>query len=68
MVKLQESTIKGNFLQQDVYGCISCIEFFSRRPDVFDGVIALSGLYHAGYFFSKLYNEQFIIHILSVII
>ncbi len=30
--------------------------FFFRRPDIFDTMIALSGLYHAGYFFGN-YQE-----------
>lgn len=31
--------------------------FFFRRPDIFDTVIALSGLYHASYFFGDYTDE-----------
>ena len=31
--------------------------FFFRRPDIFDTVIALSGLYHASYFFGDYSDE-----------
>ena len=33
--------------------------FFFRRPDLFDTLLALSGLYYAGYFFPN-YHEQLI--------
>ena len=32
-------------------GAVHAAKFFFRRPDLFEGVIALSGLYNAGYFF-----------------
>ncbi len=32
-------------------GATHALNFFLRFPDLFDGVIALSGVYHAGYFF-----------------
>ena len=32
-------------------GAFHAGNFFFRHPDLFDTVIALSGLYHAGYFF-----------------
>lgn len=31
--------------------------FFFRRPDIFDTVVALSGLYHASYFFGDYYDD-----------
>jgi esterase/lipase superfamily enzyme len=31
--------------------------FFFRRPDLFDGVVSLSGLFHADYFFPNYDNE-----------
>lgn len=37
-------------------GAYHALNFFLRRPDVFNGVIALSGLYHAGYFFPNYNN------------
>lgn len=33
--------------------------FFFRRPDLFDGILSLSGLFHADYFFPK-YNNALI--------
>lgn len=32
-------------------GATHALNFFLRRPDLFNGVIALSGVYHASYFF-----------------
>ncbi len=44
-----------------VYGCsmgaYHAMNFFLRRPDVFDGVLALSGIYHCGYFIENFSNE-----------
>ena len=37
-------------------GAYHALNFFLRCPDIFDGVIALSGLYHAGYFFPNYNN------------
>ena len=34
-------------------GAYHALNFMLRRPDIFDGVLALSGLYHAGYFFEN---------------
>ena len=31
--------------------------FFFRRPDLFDGIVSLSGLFHADYFFPNYDNE-----------
>ena len=31
--------------------------FFFRRPDLFDGVVSLSGLFHADYFFPQYHNQ-----------
>jgi esterase/lipase superfamily enzyme len=31
--------------------------FFFRRPDLFDGIVSLSGLFHADYFFPSYNNE-----------
>ena len=31
--------------------------FFFRRPDLFDGIVSLSGLFHADYFFPEYDNE-----------
>lgn len=38
-------------------GAYHAANFFLRRPDIYDGTIALSGLYHAGYFFPDYHNE-----------
>jgi esterase/lipase superfamily enzyme len=49
---------KGKFFTTGCsMGAYHALNFFLRRPDIFDGVIALSGLYHAGYFFPNYNNE-----------
>ncbi|MCI6032622.1 esterase family protein [Fusobacterium varium] len=49
---------KGKFFTTGCsMGAYHALNFFLRRPDIFDGVMALSGLYHAGYFFPNYNNE-----------
>lgn len=36
-------------------GAFHAVNFFTRRPDIFDAVVALSGVYHSGYF---IHNYQ----------
>ena len=40
-------------------GATHALNFFLRRPDLYKGVIALSGVYHASYFFPN-YNDELI--------
>lgn len=40
-------------------GAYHAVNFLLRRPDLFDSVIALSGLFHASYFFPN-YNDEVI--------
>lgn len=44
-----------------VYGCsmgaFHAMNFFCRRPDIFDAVLALSGIYEAGFFIKGFSNE-----------
>lgn len=40
-------------------GATHALNFFLRRPDLYNGVIALSGVYHASYFFPN-YNDEMI--------
>lgn len=37
-------------------GAYHALNFFLRKPDIFDGTLALSGLYHASYFFPNYNN------------
>ena len=37
-------------------GATHALNYFLRRPDLFDSVIALSGVYHAGYFFGNYHD------------
>lgn len=34
-------------------GATHAMNFFCRRPDLFDGTMAMSGIYHAGFFFEN---------------
>ena len=38
-------------------GATHALNFFLRRPDIFDGVIALSGVYDAKYFFHDYFDD-----------
>lgn len=38
-------------------GAAHAVNFFLRRPDIFDSVIALSGLYSADFFFNGYYDD-----------
>lgn len=38
-------------------GAFHALNFFLRRPDLFDKVIALSGIYHADFFFKEYHDE-----------
>lgn len=38
-------------------GASHALNFFLRRPDIFKGVIALSGIYHASYFFNNYMDD-----------
>lgn len=38
-------------------GAFHALNFFLRRPDLFDKVIALSGIYHADFFFQDYHDE-----------
>jgi len=38
-------------------GAYQAVNFFLRRPDIFDYVLALSGIYHTGYFINDIHNE-----------
>lgn len=38
-------------------GAFHALNFFLRRPDLFDKVIALSGIYHADFFFHDYHDE-----------
>lgn len=38
-------------------GAYHALNFFLRRPDLFNRVIAMSGLYHADYFFQDYHDE-----------
>ena len=38
-------------------GAFHALNFFLRRPDLFDKVIAMSGIYHADYFFHDYHDE-----------
>lgn len=40
-------------------GGYHAVNFFLRRPDLFEGCLSLSGLFHAGYFFGD-YNDEMI--------
>lgn len=53
--------ISGNTEKRMTTGCsmgaFHAANFFFRRPDLFDTVIALSGMYEAGYFFGDYSDE-----------
>lgn len=38
-------------------GAYQALNFFLRKPDVFDMVLGLSGIYHSGYFFKQYADE-----------
>ena len=38
-------------------GAYQAVNFFLRRPDVFDSVLSLSGIYHSGFFFGDYHDE-----------
>ena len=38
-------------------GAFHALNFFLRRPDLFNRVLAMSGLYHADYFFHDYHDE-----------
>lgn len=39
-------------------GATHALNFFLRRPDIFDGVIGLSGVYHASFFFPNYHDSR----------
>lgn len=38
-------------------GAFHAVNFFLRRPDIFNKVLGMSGIYHAGFFFHKYHDE-----------
>ena len=39
-------------------GAYEAMNFFLRRPDIFDGVLALSGIYHSGYLIENYADDK----------
>ena len=48
-----------------VYGCsmgaYHAMNFFLRRPDIFDAVLSLSGIYHSGFFIKNYADDLFML-------
>ena len=52
-----QTEIKGIMTCGCSLGAFHALNFFLRRPDLFDKVIAMSGIYHADYFFHDYHDE-----------